>query len=562
MIFSSETDDCYRAFCVAAKTGDLASLNRLKTEAPDQLDAMIADEKFYTAVLRAAENGHVDILEWLEKESSDGLQTLFTKNRTVLYMAFWGAAGNGHLAVLEWLKLKAPKELENMINYSIAGVTTFQNASVRSHLHVLTWLKNESSDKCKAAIAAYDYSSFYKAIKEGNPEVLNWFKREAPDQWQCMTAPPRLTNPFCYAAEHGQLESLKWLKIEIQNLPQDIITKAFQEAAQNGHLHILDWFKNEVPEQLQTIIEDHRRYSDMYGDKDWQRYSGFVYAAFNGKLDVLRWFKAESPNNFQRMIEVDDFAAFRFSVDKGHRHVTQYLLPFPTCFAYAETHTKEYGEKYIVPFVTEKLAALHIQQQQSLLENGSTIFDIHDEEEAKLYFYIIKNLIRKNNPTNLDEIRFLIDIPAVKALVHVTTTPNEPNELVRFALTSNNQEAAAILQNVPSADKMADEELLPRVDNEQLPNIQPLSPIVNNERPLNTNDSFYFHCLAGVVLAGAAALVVGILLPNIIIATVGLGLIAVGSTGLYRQGLFSKKLIEKPRDPSDIPIATNHMATA
>src|SRR5438045_4127531 len=114
-------------------------------------------------------------------------------------------------------------------------------------------------------------------------------------------------------------------------------------------------------------------------------------------------------------------------------------------------HVHEYVD-IIALFIEHRLAALH---QQSLTISAEEVFDIANPGQAKLCFYIIRHLIRLNNRQFDDELRFLLTIPAVKALAHCPVTPNQPNELVRRALSTNNQEAAAILLNLPEGRAVA-----------------------------------------------------------------------------------------------------------
>ena len=155
------------------------------------------------------------------------------------------------------------------------------------------------------------------------------------------------------------------------------------------------------------------------------------------------------------MIAVNDFYAFRSAAQNGHFDVVNALLKHPSAFAHVEMHNREYGVKYIHPFVHERLTSLRAQRVSLEANNPGAVFDINDSEEAKLCFYILRNLIRRNNPGLLDEIRFLIEIPSVKALLHTAVTPNQPNELLRLALSTGNQAGAEVLLTVPAVHALA-----------------------------------------------------------------------------------------------------------
>lgn len=131
------------------------------------------------------------------------------------------------------------------------------------------------------------------------------------------------------------------------------------------------------------------------------------------------------------------------------------LLQIPAVFSYAEMHEREYSLQ-TSPFIANHLQALHARKSALETEDTHAVFDV-EINEAQLLFYILRNLIRRNSPESHDEIRFLLNIPAVKLLAHTAVTPNEPNELLLFAMTTGNQEAAAILLTIPAVRVLAAE---------------------------------------------------------------------------------------------------------
>lgn len=131
------------------------------------------------------------------------------------------------------------------------------------------------------------------------------------------------------------------------------------------------------------------------------------------------------------------------------------LLQVPAVFACAEKHDNEYSQQ-TYPFITDRLKDLHEQKSALEIQDTHAVFDV-EANEAQLLFYILRNLIRHNSPESQDEIRFLLSIPAVKRLAHTAVTPNEPNELLRFAMTTDNPEAAAILLTIPAVRALASE---------------------------------------------------------------------------------------------------------
>ncbi|OYV56352.1 MAG: hypothetical protein B7X00_00225, partial [Legionella sp. 21-45-4] len=216
---------------------------------------------------------------------------------------------------------------------------------------------------------------------------------------------------------------------------------AYRYAAENGHLPVLEHLESQAPDQIQTMIAANT-------------FAAYRFAAENGHLLVLKHLESQAPDQIQVMIAAYDFYAYRYAAENSHLEVCNHLLSQSSaCFAYAERHQWEYGA-IIRPFIQERLSTLH---QESLTVPAQTVFDIADSEQAKRCFYILRHLIRCNERQFDDELRFLLSIPAVKDLAHQAVTPNQPNELLRLALTTNNQAAAEILLTIPAVRTLAEQ---------------------------------------------------------------------------------------------------------
>jgi hypothetical protein len=85
----------------------------------------------------------------------------------------------------------------------------------------------------------------------------------------------------------------------------------------------------------------------------------------------------------------------------------------------------------------------------------STEFNIKDTEETTGYMYILRNLIRRNDNNVNEEIKFLLDIPSIRALAHKSINPDTPNELIRVAIAVGNEAAASILLTIDKVKEHA-----------------------------------------------------------------------------------------------------------
>jgi lipopolysaccharide biosynthesis glycosyltransferase len=390
----------------------------------------------------AAANGHLHILEYLESKAPDKLQAMIAANN---YDTFRAAAANGHLHILAYLESKDPDKLQAMIaedNYA-----AFSAAVIYGHLHSLEYLESKAPKKLQAMIAGINYYAFRDAVKNGHLHILEYLESKAPDKLQA--------------------------KIEARNYD------AFRWAADNGHLHILEYLESKAPAKLQAMIEA-------------RNYDAFRWAADNGHLHILEYLESKAPAKLQAMIAADNYAAFRRAAASDHMHILVHLcdiasdsltqmlssnnfealnslrkkgtramaifnrgLREPSIFACTEMHEREYGA-YVNPFVADALTTLRAAHSAFERQQPNAVFDITDPEQAKLYFYMIRNLIRRGD-NNVDDIRFLLGIPAVRALAHTVVNQGQENELLRLALSLERRDTATLLLSIPAISALAEQ---------------------------------------------------------------------------------------------------------
>ena len=283
-------------------------------------------------------------------------------------------------------------------------------ASSQGHLNILLCIKEQAFNEFGVMIKADDYGAFRCAAENGHLDILNWLKEQAPNEFGAMIQADD------YAAFH-------W-------------------AASNGHLNVLNWLKEQAPNELGDMIKA-------------ANYLAFCLAAQNGHLDILKWLKQQAPNEFGAMIQADNYSAFRLAPQNGHLDTVNWLLHNPECLAYAEMHAHEYGQAIVNPFIAETLAAIHQEVEGHLARHPHTVFDIVEPERARHCFYMIRHLIRRNDRTLDDELRMLLQIPAVRALAHQEISAGNSNELLRLALSTGNGVAAEMLLTIDAVRSLA-----------------------------------------------------------------------------------------------------------
>jgi hypothetical protein len=217
----------------------------------------------------------------------------------------------------------------------------------------------------------------------------------------------------------------------------------FECAASTGSLSLMRYMEEHVADQLQGMIAG-------------GHFLAFTLAAKSGHLGVIQYLKQKiTPEQLQAMSARRGLEAFLFAAFNHHYPVVQELLTDPRVFAHAEQHVREYQERYISPFIQTRITELRAQKERFSLEHPTEVFEVRDPEEARLHFYVLRHLIRNQDFASVrDNFLLLIDIPAVKALLHTEVTPGRPNELVRLALSSGNIDAAAELLNIPDVRRL------------------------------------------------------------------------------------------------------------
>jgi len=379
---------------------------------PNFLEVLITDKNarldilnYFKACNSAAKCGHIPILERLIVLAPDHVQGMIEDDD---YSVFRLAAQNGHLLVLERLIELAPDRVQAMIQAD--NYFSFRKAAQYGHLPVLERLIVLAPDRVQAMIEKYNYSAFRLAAENGRPLVLERLIELAPDHVQAM------------------IKALDY--------------SAFRLAAENGHLPILERLIELAPDRMQAMIQA-------------GNYFAFRKAAENGHLPVLERLIELAPDRVRAMIKADNYGAFRETVQHGRLPVINYLLSFATQFAHAEMHEWEYEyAQYTHPFVREKIVALRTQKAAMEQDTPNRVFDI-PADDAQLCFYMLRSLIRRNEPALSEEIGFFLEIPAVHNLAHAAGTTHETNELLRLALTRNNQTAATLLLAIPAVRELA-----------------------------------------------------------------------------------------------------------
>lgn len=345
--------------------------------------------------------------------------------------------------------------------------------------------------------AAMGQLALLKHLKDQEPKA---FKRAVVDV---------LYRVCSLAATNGQMTTFNWiidsyftLKYVHQNEMHEVLKDAFRSAITVGDINFLEQFKKGLsltpmdrmiglflgqgtkpaPEKMKQLIKSDKfhnfRLACVLGKLDameWMRkqfndeFGAMLHATVNlsltkivekGQLDVLKWLEKETAGywfkaEFSKVLQQ---YCFPLAFQMGHMEVCVWLLKYPAVLSFAERHSEDYG-RLLLPFVQDSIASLREAKRQFVREHPNGVFDLQDPQAAKKCFYLLRNLIRRSSraPSTLyDDFLFLLDIPAVKALVHRSETEGESNDLLRLAQRVGNQRVCAVLLTIPAVRLLAE----------------------------------------------------------------------------------------------------------
>lgn len=489
----------FRPYRLAALNGHRDVLIHIekKLDEPEIKEAIKSHR--FEAYRFAAQNKHLHVLAHIQEILDES--EIKEAAKAYLYHASQLVAKNRHLDFLTKLDGKLP---ESEIKEAIKAYSydPYQFAAENGRLDVLTYFESKLLDpEIKEALRAGDFASYRYAAQYGYFDLLTHIE-EKLDKSEIKKA-IRAASFYAYrfAAENGRLDVLRHIEEkldehEIQEAMRSNLFYAYRFAIENGRHDVVAHIEEkldgaEIEEAIRAYEFGVYRHISKNGWLDLlihiegklpeskikeairaNNFGAYRLAAENGQLDMLNHIEEKLGElETQEAIRANSFQAYYLATQNEHFDVVKHLLKDSACFAYAEEHDYEYGENHIYGYVSWCVDRL--KQEKRLFESTviNDVFDI-EPDEAPYAFYLLRNLIRRGvdrdygdvvrNAEDLsNEIRFLLSIPAVKALCHETINVDEEslgqeNELLRLANRIGNEEAASILLQLPDVRRLAE----------------------------------------------------------------------------------------------------------
>lgn len=213
------------------------------------------------ALITAAGCGHFDLLQLLCQHWSDGLP----------FDTVTAAASGGHLHIAQWLHSKGTE----------VSVDAMDAAAANGHLDTIKWLTDDQIGlQCTA-------NTMDKAASMNHLHVVRWLHEHRSEGCTVLAMDAAATN--------GHLSMVRWLHT---NRAEGCTTKAMDGAAAHGHLSVVQWLHYYRHEGCSRVAMDK--------------------AAAAGHLHVIQWLQGHRSEGCSS-IAIDEAAA------EGHLEVVKFL---------------------------------------------------------------------------------------------------------------------------------------------------------------------------------------------------------------------------------------------
>ncbi|KTD24398.1 ankyrin repeat domain-containing protein [Legionella maceachernii] len=324
---------------------------------------------------------------------------------------------------------------------SFSDVQTWINtAAICGNVEILKYIEIKSPKQISRLLSNTNFSTLTGVCGYGHLDVLQYFAETAPEQFQKKIDEPDSYSPLSWSARFGQLHIFQFLltKISPEYLDRRMVSSSIIYAFYNGFIEILRVIDKAVPQAFESFTKG------IHFDK------AAGNAADNGYLAVFEFLNEKMPDYLENNeFSEEHYGLLRRSIEGGHTALIAHFLANPSDFNYADKN-KNY-EKDVEQFINDTLMQLRERKAKFEDSQSSAKFDV-SSKEAKLLFFVLRNLIRRNQLDLDEDISFILLIPAVKNLVHTPVRPGKHNELLRVALKVENKTAAQLLFNSAQKD--------------------------------------------------------------------------------------------------------------
>jgi hypothetical protein len=466
-------------------SGRLGILEEIKISAEELKNTVI--DNHYLGFNLAVCNQSISVFNFLITllTTDEQRAMIMDKNNQI----FYSAIKNNNRAVFKIIKkLMALEDLRGMIAKSDYNAFWYASLQMKE-----SFFKIINPEKHWDMISADDNSTLKFAVLNNDIAMVQYlFSKTTKEQWPLMLS-SGIFFAFREAAQRGFDQIVDYLlqKVSAEQLLPMIMAEKFQAfllAAEWGHLTIVELLIRWIPKaHLMTMIQ-------------FDGFKAFFQSLRKGHLSVVECLLRQvSQEKLWEMIGINHFEAFRLAARKGYltrlvnilfesasidhidtivsdknnlfslvvedavdngsidHEAVKRLMSFPAIFQYMEYNSGKYGNHFVKPFVMQQLQLWYHASRVTDQTNPDQGFDLTGAREQRLGFFMARFLIRCHDPVVLDDLRFLLSIPSIRALSTKAVTPNRPNELFRLALMIGNQGAVSLLMELVEVRVLAEQ---------------------------------------------------------------------------------------------------------
>ncbi len=95
-----------------------------------------------------------------------------------------------------------------------------------------------------------------------------------------------------------------------------------------------------------------------------------------------------------------------------------------------------------------------LERDQQAAEGKNQVFRV-DRSTVIRAFYILRHLIRRNDPSVVPQLQSLLSILDINQYAHQAVSEEQPNELLRLALRIGNVDAVKLLMTIPRVSQLS-----------------------------------------------------------------------------------------------------------
>lgn len=485
----------YVLFHEAVTGGDMHVVGKLMASYPslDQIKTMLAS-RYYSAVHTAARMGHIDLfkqflslmdagnrIDMIKMDNYRLFVSLVVNGDAKILNLLWGIPGLNVVEMIEadnfkgfraaayqgqWSCMQMMMQVQDikvidMVNSN--NHDSFKGALQNHHNAVIRGLLSIPGVDCKAMIRTH-MASIWDCLIERKlfEELMSYF--ELQEIIDLVTA--QQYRGFKVAALKNRVMILECLLaipgIDSRKMLEVNIDAVLEGMAANNRFAFFEALKKHFGEPyvialaVSSLQKNYHYFTKAIGSRSFECFD--IFLSFPGlpveviKDDSYKLFDdaavAESFYFLDKLLNFPDVdqkamliargaTAFTAAFKRDRYNIIEGLIKYVEVFAYAESHMEDFK-----PFIFEQVALYMNELRSQHQSNANAVFDL-TPATADYCFYIIRNLIRRNNDALLDDIQFLLQIPSVRDLAST-----HENALVQLALRIGNRAAADLLLNI------------------------------------------------------------------------------------------------------------------